>query len=89
MSSENMETRTYEITGRPSHLDILEGVFGRIEALGDIGSSRLISVYVDGDGAVRLKIRRNGEKLDGNDKVNDAGGFIETLPGGNVKVDLG
>ena len=85
----DIETRIYEITGKPSQLDILEGVFGCIETLGNIGSSRNVSIFVDGDGDVHLKFRRDGNKLDSRDRINDAGGFIETLLTGDVIVDLG
>lgn len=82
------ETRTYEITGYPEHLDILEKVFGKMEYFGSIGRSRRIKMFVDGDGAVRLKIRRNGQRLNHDDGIVGCG-YLETDTLGNIKVDLG
>jgi len=84
-----METRTYEITGKSSQLDILEHVFGIIEALGSVGSSRTISIYVDGDGAAILQFRREGERLSAEDISQDGDGFVKTDSSGYVKADLG
>jgi hypothetical protein len=83
------ETRTYTITGTKDQLDILERVFGRIELLGVAGSSRNINIYVDGDGSVRMKFRRDDRKLDASDVKKENGGFMITDQYGNVKVDLG
>ncbi|MFB6364491.1 hypothetical protein ACFCP7_10555 [Paenibacillus elgii] len=83
-----VETRTYEISGTPKQLDVLERVFGRIEELGNIGSSRTISIYVDGDGAVRMTARRNGEKLNHED-MRDGDARFETKVSGDVRADLG
>jgi len=57
------ETRTYKIEGRPDQLDELEKVFDRTQCLGIIGSSRHIIMFVDGDGAARLKIVKQNGKL--------------------------
>lgn len=53
-------TRNYEITGEPAQLNVLEFLFKQIWYLGMIGSSRKIELYVDGDGAVQLKFKRDG-----------------------------
>lgn len=57
------ETRTYDIIGKPHQLDELEGFLGTIAYLGDVGASRTLKIRIDGDGAVRLKVRSNGEAL--------------------------
>jgi hypothetical protein len=83
------ETRTYEITGKPKQLDILERVLGRMEALGNMGCSRVIRIFVDGDGAVRLKVRKDGKRLQHEDIEQDGDGFMITDSTGHVRADLG
>ena len=81
----NKETRTYEITGCSKQLNILEKLFGRIEFFGSTGMSREINMYVDGDGAARLKFRKNNEKLEHKDIEN----YFNTDKNGNVEIYLG
>lgn len=57
------EKRTYVIEGEPEHMNRLEKVLFFIQYLGDVGSSRNIIMFVDGDGAVRLKITKENGKL--------------------------
>lgn len=84
------ETRTYEITGTPIQLDILERIFGRMTFFGNAGMSRTISVFVDGDGSARVQVTRNGEKLNHDDiQHTDSDARFNTLPLGDVKADLG
>jgi hypothetical protein len=84
------ETRTYEISGSPEQLDIIERILGRITYMCNVGMSRSINVFVDGDGAVRIKATRNGEKLaHGDIEYEKSGAYIKTLPSGDVKADLG
>jgi hypothetical protein len=83
------ETRTYEITGKSNQLDILERILGRMEALGNMGSSRMIRIFVDGDGAVRLKVRKDGKKLESDDIELGANGFMISDTSGDVRADLG
>lgn len=60
-------TRTYKISGKASIVDNLEVLFREISILSNVGASREIKLYVDGDGAVDLKIEReDGEKLKNN-----------------------
>lgn len=84
-----METRVYEITGKSNQLDILERILGRIEALGNMGCSRTIKIFVDGDGAVRMKFRKDGQRLSHDDITLDGYGFMSTDSDGYVKADLG
>lgn len=60
-------TRSYKISGKASIVDNLEVLFREISILSNVGASREIKLYVDGDGAVDLKIEReDGEKLKNN-----------------------
>lgn len=52
------EDRTYTITGTAPQLDQLEKVLSYIQYLGNIGSSRNITIFCDGDGWVRLKVKK-------------------------------
>lgn len=84
------ETRVYEISGELRQLDILERVLGRITYMGNVGKSRTISIFIDGDGAVDIKATRNGEKLKYEDiTYEDSDAHFTTLPSGDVKADLG
>lgn len=61
MSSER-ETRTYTITSRPEHLDQVEHMFRWMNmAAGGHSGSMLLSI--DGDGAARVKIEKQGGEL--------------------------
>lgn len=51
------ETRTYQITGTPEQLRVLEKLFVHMEYLGTVGASRNLLVRVDGDGAARMKFQ--------------------------------
>ena len=53
---DDFEIRRYEISGIPEHLDEIEKLLGFIEHLGDIGSSRGVKIYVDGDGRARINV---------------------------------
>lgn len=57
------ETRRYEITGNSYHLEILEQLLFYIDYLGVIGSSKMIKIYCDGDGPVRIKVRKEGGNI--------------------------
>lgn len=50
-------TKTYQITGTPEQLRVLEKMFIHMEYLGSVGASRNILVRVDGDGAARMKFQ--------------------------------
>lgn len=56
------ETRTYEITAWPEHLNELERFFWWINSTRS-GHSGTASLYVDGDGAARVNISRKGHAL--------------------------
>lgn len=60
--SSDRETRTYNITADPEHLDELERFFSwiNITRSGHSGSAQL---YVDGDGRARVEISRKGAAL--------------------------
>lgn len=51
------ETKTYQITGTPEQLRVLEKMFIHMEYLGTIGASRNILLRVDGDGAARMRFQ--------------------------------
>jgi len=57
-------TRNYKITGEVEQLNQLEKVFQYMQYLGNIGSSRWIAIYCDGDGSVRLKIDSTFKELE-------------------------
>ena len=64
------ETRTYEITGKPHQLSEIEGFLGAVQYLGDVGASRSLKIWIDGDGGARLKARRDGEDLEPHEKLD-------------------
>lgn len=53
------EERVYKINADPRILDELEEVLSAIQTLGHVGASRTLSVFVDGDGATRIKVVRS------------------------------
>lgn len=73
-----METRKYEITATKEQLNVLEALFKTMESMGDAGSTRKILLYVDGDGAFRPKITREGESIPATIYDEDMGdGYID------------
>jgi hypothetical protein len=55
-------TRTYTVSSDyQDFLDELEKVLRTIEYLSSVGSSREVSIYVDGDGRCDLQFEREGE----------------------------
>ncbi len=55
-------TRYYKITAvNEGQLNMLEKVFAYMQSLGAVGSSRQLTIYCDGDGAVRLKFYKHNE----------------------------
>jgi hypothetical protein len=84
------ETRTYEISGNAEQLDVLERVLGRISALASIGSTRSIKIFVDGDGAVNVRVTKDGDLLSNDDyKSDDTDAHFTTLENGSADCDLG
>lgn len=82
------ETRIYKITGETGQLNVLEYFLGLIEYLGSIGASREQKIFIDGDGAVRMKVTDG----DGNslDTGNDLGyGMIKEISDLSYYFDLG
>jgi hypothetical protein len=63
----NYETRTYTIQARPDHLDKIEELFTWINHTRG-GHSGGASIYVDGDGAARVTIKKKDGELKGYDK---------------------
>jgi len=59
----NQEERVYKISALPRVLNSLEKVLSAIQQLGHVGASRNLNVFVDGDGATRLKVSRT-DKVD-------------------------
>lgn len=56
------EKREYIISGKPHQLDLLEEFLKMIEYCGNIGASRVLELFVDGDGSARLNIKRKDKK---------------------------
>jgi hypothetical protein len=58
-------TRTYKVSSYDErHLNALENVFSLMEYLGSVGHSTEIRIFVDGDGAMRLKFTdENNQKI--------------------------
>jgi hypothetical protein len=84
------EKRTYEISGDAEQLNVLERVLGRVSALASIGSSRSIKVFVDGDGAVNVRVTKDGELLPNDDyKSDETDAHFTTLENGSADCDLG
>ena len=51
------ETKTYTITASENTHLLLQKVLIAMRVLGGIGASRLLTVYVDGDGSFQIKIK--------------------------------
>jgi len=68
-----------EIEGYEDQLNTLAIFLRKIEYLGNVGSSRTLSLWVDGDGSARLKVRFPDmkEKIEINMKALMAGGKTE------------
>ena len=64
------ETKTYQITGTPEQLRVLEKMFIHMEYLGTIGAWRNILLRVDGDGAARMRFK-DGDGLYLSDYIKD------------------
>lgn len=62
------DTRTYTITGKVNQLDNLESLFAWIQKLGGEGHSGSAQLFVDGDGAARLRFEVDGKEIKINDK---------------------
>lgn len=59
--------RTYVISGKASIVDNLEVLFREITILSNTGASREIKLYIDGDGAVNIDVKRkDGKELSKN-----------------------
>lgn len=63
------EKRSYEFYGEIKDLETLEKLFRHIEYLGNIGASRNLLIRVDGDGTGRIRVNKNGQKID-NERYN-------------------
>jgi hypothetical protein len=50
------ETRTYKINAPKNHLKTIEEMLSYMEYLGSIGHSTTFNIFVDGDGAARIKV---------------------------------
>lgn len=59
---DDLISRYYKISARnEGQLNMLEKLFVYIQYLSIIGASRMVNVYVDGDGAVAFKFKSHGE----------------------------
>ena len=59
---DDLISRYYKISARnEGQLNMLEKLFVYIQYLSIIGASRVVNVYVDGDGAVTFKFKSHGE----------------------------
>lgn len=59
---DDLISRYYKISARnEGQLNMLEKFFVYIQYLSEIGASRMVNVYVDGDGAVSLKFSSHNE----------------------------
>lgn len=55
--AKDKDTRTYTLTGTPETLNQFEEVLSLIQYLGNVGASRTIKLWVDGDGSARIKVK--------------------------------
>lgn len=87
------ETREYKITAYKEQLDSIECLLNHIQTCGRIGHSETVKIYVDGDGAFRIKV----ERIDGKELSNHLNGYasyIQTphdsyISCDGVSIDLG
>lgn len=86
-NTDTEETRTYAISGTPEQLDTLEALFNEINVLCAMGSSRKICLYVDGDGAVNMRIKPQEGEL--NNKAAGYGNLKRNSDGYLSYLDLG
>ena len=78
-------TRNYTISARnEQQLNCLEQLFIQFQSLGNLGCSREVKVYVDGDGQVQLKFLSDGKTLSKTDNLGY--GKVDFI---NNKFDLG
>lgn len=87
-----LESRSYSITASKEQLDSIECLLTDIQYLGDIGSSRKISIYVDGDGQFHPQFKRIDKDVKMSRHLNGYAVYIET-PNDNSRddsyIDLG
>lgn len=69
------EKRTYAFEGSSENLDTLETMLCFIQYLGNVGHSTSFEVFVDGDGAARMKFKdgkgKDLDKVNGNSEKVD------------------
>ena len=56
------ETRTYRVTAHPKHLDQIEELFWWMNSTRS-GHSGSAKIYIDGDGAARVEIKKTDGEL--------------------------
>lgn len=61
MEAEELKRATVEIEGRPQVVDTLVTLLRYIEACGREGTTRWVSLMVDGDGGGQVALRINGQ----------------------------
>lgn len=57
------EKRTVTIQGSPEFMDKLECMLAYMQSLGEIGHSTSFTVFVDGDGAFNVDMKRDSKSL--------------------------
>lgn len=63
-------SRNYTITARTEQqLNALEQVFKHMQSLGSMGRSKMVNIYVDGDGQMQLRFERDGKQLEKSDDI--------------------
>lgn len=70
------ETRTYTITCWPEHLDQLEKLFSWMNMTRG-GHSGAAEIYIDGDGAARVEIKKKDGELPKHDEEARCDGKVE------------
>lgn len=86
------ESRSYSITASKEQLDSIECLLTDIQSLGHIGSSRKISIYIDGDGQFRPEFKRIDKDVEMSRHLNGYGVYIQTpndTVDGSSYIDLG
>jgi hypothetical protein len=80
-----LETRTYEIASMHPHmLDEFERMFRTAEYLCNIGASREISMFIDGDGRTDFNFKRVDKKED----LKEPNNLEESLQQDTIKFDF-
>ncbi|MYE06892.1 MAG: hypothetical protein F4Y04_06695 [Chloroflexi bacterium] len=79
MTRRQKETRAYRITAEPAVLDRLERLLAVMQYSGDVGHTGTFGMWLDGDGADRLKVEgfATGKYRKGCEKITGVGYHVE------------